>query len=119
MLSKTLIVIISDGVKKLDPSIQEAFKKFNLFDLDLINRQYSDTDKQNKKDITFFFQGELAYYPKENDFNERENSIESHNILKVVFGVKTENKRKLHSHMLLLMVCCKDIKPEYVIVSFN
>lgn len=114
-LNKTLVVIISDGVDYLDKSIKENFKTFKLFDSDIIKSNYTEEEKKNNNDITFFFQGELGYNLKE---NSKENTT-SLNILKVVFGVKTENKKKLHSHMLLLMICCRKIKPEYVIVSFN
>lgn len=141
-LSKSLVIIIADGYKKLDPKLKEKFSEFSLYDKSKFEdeknerkkkkteRKEQELEEENKaksefkdnkeqrisEDTTFLFQGELAYTKDGKTISKNESSINCPNIIKLVFAVKYKNKGKLHSHLLLLMLCCKKLKPEYVIV---
>lgn len=141
-LSKSLVIIVADGYENLDSRIKEKFEYFLLFDeskfLDekknrfkaAFEKQESQQTSKNKEkiddaenkeeqifdDTTFLFQGELAYTENGLAVPADESPIDSSKIIKLVFAVKYQNKGKLHSHLLLLMLFCRKIKPNYVIV---
>ena len=119
-MSKTLIIIISDGFEKLKDETKNKLNSFGLYDNELLVKrlkEYKLNDPDNIPDTTFFFQGELGCYPEDKELVQSDTAMTSRNIMKIVFAVKIQNKKKLHSHLILFMLCAKRLKPEFVIVT--
>jgi hypothetical protein len=123
IMSKTLIIIIADGFEQLDEKLVEKFESFGLLDIKTLRSKKREIDINLDKDspypdITYFFQGELGCYKNDASPNPEDNSVTSRNIIKVVFAVKLKNRKKLHSHLLLLMLCARKLQPEFIVVLF-
>lgn len=120
LMSKTLIIIISDGFEQLPQTTKEKLKEFGLYDDDLLQKklkEYTMIDHKNIPDTTFFFQGELGCYPEGKTPDPSDTAMTSRNIMKIVFAAKIKNRKKLHSHLLLFMLCARKLKPEFIIVT--
>jgi cellulose synthase/poly-beta-1,6-N-acetylglucosamine synthase-like glycosyltransferase len=124
-----LVIIISDGLNKLDGSVKKKLNELNLYNENNI-RVHLSTNKKDKykvKQLGFVFESRVKPQFKsstdkvvvglENFRNRNNENARDDEFIDFIFLVKEENKTKLNSHLWLYKFFCERLCPKYVIVS--
>ena len=120
LLTKSLVIIISDGYEKLDGTTKTLLESLKLYNEAKIKTYLSSNPTQSQEDLGFMFEGQLncidpAKITGISSETNRESSKSARNI-DVIFMTKSQNRKKLNSHLWLYKAFCPQFNPKYVVV---
>jgi len=138
VVKKTLVVVIVDGVRELMKSEKREFvqmlEEWRLYDKDAVEstlKLWRTRPELKPKDCCFVFQSKIDLSKLQEELASCRQPwlpaysasapiplIYSPDGLDILFVVKLDNRRKLHSHLWLMYVFAQTIDPGILIVLF-